>query len=100
VTEVVPLSSPMISVTGTGFLVPFKLASNAAASSAYRLVPVGSITTPKATPWIWPKKVNDPNPFPLKEPGGMVTVKVPTCRITFWVNGWMPLLALPKVKFE
>jgi hypothetical protein len=33
-TEVVPLSSPMMSVTGTVFLVPFKLVSNASASNA------------------------------------------------------------------
>jgi hypothetical protein len=68
--SVVPLLLPMLAFTVTGFLVPFKLASNASASNANRLVPVGLIATSKAAPSISPRKVNGPTPVPLKEPGG------------------------------
>jgi hypothetical protein len=47
--EVVPLSSPMVRITGTGFLVPVKLAPVAAMWNAYRKVPVeASVTTLRA----------------------------------------------------
>src|SRR5580658_9023131 len=45
-----PPSSPMESVTGTGFTVPVRLAFRVPARNAYRLVPSGAITTSKATP--------------------------------------------------
>jgi hypothetical protein len=38
VTETVPVSAPMVSVTGTGFTVPVKLAFVATAVMAYRFV--------------------------------------------------------------
>jgi hypothetical protein len=55
VTEVVPQSSPMVGVTGTGFTVPVKLASCVAPTNVYRKPPVGVISasslTPPITPW-------------------------------------------------
>jgi hypothetical protein len=96
----VPLLLPMLALTVTAFLVPFKLASNASASNANRLAPVGLIVTFKAAPSITPRKVNGPNPVPLKEPGGMVVAKVPIWRVTGSLTGLIPLLVLPKVKLE
>ncbi|MGH7746197.1 MAG: hypothetical protein ACREQ5_15745 [Candidatus Dormibacteria bacterium] len=46
-----PLSSPMVSVTGTGFTVPVKLAFRAAAANAYRFAPMGVFSTSKAASW-------------------------------------------------
>jgi len=98
--EIMPLSSPMVSITGTGFVVPVKLARCAAATNAYRSVPVGRISTYTLTPPITPTKVNNPPVF-LKEPGGMVVVKVPTESVTASVTGLIPLLAvLLKVKLD
>lgn len=73
-----PVSAPMVSVTGTGFPVPVKLAFVATAVKAYRFVPVGLIPTVKSTPLITPWKENEP--APVKERDGMVVVKVPTWR--------------------
>jgi len=98
-TEAVPLSSPMVSVTGTGLVVPVKLACRAFASNAYRSVPVGLISAFKFTPLITPSKVNNP-PFFLKEPGGRVVVKGPTWRATAWVTGLILSAVLLKVKGE
>jgi hypothetical protein len=50
VTEVVPLSSPMVNVTGTGFTVPVKLAICAAAPNAYLFVPVAPVRAIMGTP--------------------------------------------------
>jgi hypothetical protein len=69
-TDAVPQSSPMVKVTGTGFTVPVKLASCAAATNAYRKLPVGAISTSSLTPPITPWKTNIPCPISLKEPGG------------------------------
>ena len=77
-TEVAPLSSPMIRVTYTWFLVPVKLAPVAVTWKAYRRMPVGLISVCRLTPSITHAKVKDPWPFFLKEPGGMVVVKAPT----------------------
>jgi hypothetical protein len=98
VTETVPVSAPMVSVTGTGFTVPVKLAFVATAVKAYRFVPVGLIPTVKSTPLITPWKENEP--APVKERDGMVAVKVPTWRVTGSAGGLIPLLALPNVKFD
>ena len=45
-TEVVPQLSPMVSITGTGFTVPVKLASRAFATNEFHSVPVCLISTP------------------------------------------------------
>ena len=42
---VAPLSLPMVSITGTGLVVPVKLARSATAKNPYRKVPVGAIST-------------------------------------------------------
>ena len=90
-TEVVPLSSPMVSITGTGFLVPAKLASRASAPNAYRSVPVRLISASSLTPLMTPSKLKNPGSFSslrfLKEPGGTVVVKVPTWSVTGSVTG-------------
>ena len=67
-TEVVPLLLPMVSVTVTGFVVPFKFAPVLSAWNAYRKVPVGVIRACRVTPLMNPAKVNEP-PICLKEPG-------------------------------
>jgi len=104
VTEVVPLLLPMVSVTGTGFTVPVKLAFCPAAWNENRLVPVGPIAACKGTPLIVPVKKNGPKALdvtvPVKEPGGIVTAKVPIWRVTGSAGGLIPLLALPKVKLD
>jgi hypothetical protein len=82
VTEVAPLSSPMVRVTYTGFLVPAKLGPVAFAWNVYRSVPVGLISARSLTPSMTPAKTKDPRPFFLKEPGGMVMEKVPTWSVT------------------
>ena len=68
VTETVPVSAPMVSVTGTGFTVPVKLAFVATAVKVYRFVPVGLIPTVKLTPLItrWKEK----EPAPVRERDG------------------------------
>jgi hypothetical protein len=50
------------------------------------------------TPPITPSNVNGPNPVPVKEPGGIVTAKVPIWRVTGSAAGLIPFLALPKVR--
>src|SRR5260370_34284555 len=50
--------------------------------------------TPLMTPW----KANLPLGFSLNEPAGIVTEKVPICRVTFSVTGLIPLLFAPRVK--
>ena len=54
--EVVPLSLPIVSLTGTGLTVPVKLALDPSAWSEYCLVPVfvSAIRTCKTTPFIVP----------------------------------------------
>ena len=98
-TEVAPLSPPMIRVTYIGFVVPVKLAPVADAWNAYRKVPVSLISAFRFTPLITPAKVKGPALFCVKEPGGMVVVKVPTWSVTGSVRGWM-LAVLLKVKLE
>jgi hypothetical protein len=104
VTEAVPLLLPMVSVTGTGFTVPVKLAFCAAASNTNRLVPVGPIAARKGTPWFVPVNKNGPKALPVvvpvKEPAGMVVEKVPIWRVTASAGGLIPLLVLPKVKLD
>jgi len=65
VTEVVPVSPPMVSVTCTGFLVPVKSAPFAFAWKAYRSVSVGLITAFSRTPSMTPWKVKDPSSLTL-----------------------------------
>jgi len=81
-TELVPLSPPMVRLTCTGFMVPVKLAPLASASNAYRKVPVRLISASSFTPSMTPWKLKDPPSFSpscfLKEPGGIVMEKVPT----------------------
>jgi hypothetical protein len=60
-TEVAPLSPPMVRVTYTGFLVPVKLAPVADALNAYRSVPAGVIDACRLTPPITPAKVKEPS---------------------------------------
>ena len=81
-TEVAPLSPPMIRVTYTGFVVPVKLAPVAFAWNAYCNVTVGLIRAFKLTPLITPAKKKDPSSCFVKEPGGMVVEKVPTWSVT------------------
>ena len=69
VTDAVPLLLPMVSVTGTGFTVPVRLAFRVPARNAYRLVPSGAITTSKATPLIVPDEIERPKPFPREGAG-------------------------------
>jgi hypothetical protein len=68
----------MIKVTYTGFLVPVKLAPIAVTLKEYRRVTCCLITTLRLTPPITPVKVKDPSGCFVKEPAGMVVVKVPT----------------------
>ena len=72
----------MVSVTYTEFLVPVKLAPVAFALNSYRKVTCCLITAFRLTPLITPAKVNDPSGCFVKEPGGMVMVKVPTWSAT------------------
>src|ERR1700726_4010449 len=104
VTEVVPLSPPMVSITCTGCLVPAKLAPLASASNAYRKVPVRLISASSRTPSRTPWKVKDPpSSSPscspscfFKEPGGMVMEKVPIWSVTGSVTGLIPGAVLLK----
>jgi hypothetical protein len=98
-TEVVPLSLPMVNVTGTGFVVPVKLARCADAANAYRKVPVGVTSACRLTPLMTPAKVNN-GPVFLKEPGGMVVENVPTRIATGWVTGLIAGAVLRKVKLD
>src|SRR5690349_20283414 len=45
-----------------------------------------------------PSDTNLPWGICLKEPGGIVTEKLPICRVTFSVVGLIPLLFAPRVK--
>ena len=72
----------MIRVTYTGFLVQVKLAPVAPALKKYRKVTCCLICTFRLTPLMTPVKVKDPSPSFVKEPDGMVVVKVPTWRVT------------------
>jgi len=47
-----------------------------------------------------PTKVKDPLRFFLKEPGGIVVVKVPTWSVTGWVTGPIAGAVLLKVKLD
>ena len=96
---VAPLSLPIVRVTGTGLAVPVKLARSATAKNPYRKVPVGAISTCSLTPRITPTKGNKP-PIFLKEPGGMVVVKVPTWSATACVTGLIAGAVLLKVKLD
>jgi hypothetical protein len=71
-TEVAPLSPPMIRVAYTGFVVPVKLAPVAFAWNVYCKVPVGLICAFKLTPLITPAKKKDPSGWSVKEWGGIV----------------------------
>jgi hypothetical protein len=97
VTEVAPLSPPMIRVTYTVFTVPAKLACRAFAWNAYCKVPVGLIRACRLTPSITPSKLNDPSSSFLNEPGGMVMEKAPTWSVTGSVRAGAMLL---KVKLD
>jgi hypothetical protein len=77
VNEAVPLLTPIETLAVTGFTVPVKLAFCGAAPNAYLFVPVAPVRAIMGTPPITPSNVNGPNPVPVKEPGGMVVVKVP-----------------------
>ena len=81
-TEVAPLSPPMIRVTYTGFVVPVKFAPVAFAWNAYCSVPVGFIRAFKFTPLMTPAKAKDPSGCFVKEWGGIVMEKVPTWSVT------------------
>jgi hypothetical protein len=59
VTDVAPLSPPLIKVAYTVFVVPVKLAQVAFAWNAYRKVPVGFISASRLTPSMTPLKAND-----------------------------------------
>src|SRR6266436_8221679 len=50
--------------------------------------------TPLMTPW----KANLLLGLSLNEPAGIVTEKVPICRVTLSVRGLIPLLFAPRVK--
>lgn len=98
VTDAVPQSSPMVKFTGTGFRVPVKLASCAAATNAYRLAPVGAISASGRTPSITPWKTNIPGPISFEGDGwdgGGEGADPERDRLG---DGLIPLLALPKVK--
>ena len=97
-TEVVPLSTPMLSLTVTGFVVPVKLARTALAWNAYRRVPVCSIAACMAAPLITPAKTKKPWFVSTKEPGGIVTAKVPAWSVTACVRGLIPGAVLLKMK--
>src|ERR1700730_6210047 len=88
----------MVRVTYTGFWVPVKLAPTALAWNAYCRVPVCSSAASSLTPLITPAKTKKPWVVFLKEPGGMVTAKVPTWKVTSWVRGLMPGALLLKMK--
>src|SRR5258708_38340054 len=45
-----------------------------------------------------PSNANLPWGICLKEPAGIVTEKVPICRVTFSARGLIPLLFAPRVK--
>src|SRR6266849_4226977 len=45
-----------------------------------------------------PSNANLPWGICLKEPGGIVTEKVPICRVTFSARGLIPLVFAPRVK--
>jgi hypothetical protein len=104
VNEAVPLLTPIETLAVTGFTVPVRLAFCAPAWNENRLVPVGAIAACKDTPLIVPVKKNGPKALdvivPVKEPGGMVTAKVPIWKVTGWAKGLIPLLVLPKVKLD
>ena len=104
VTEAVPLLTPIETLAVTGFTVPVRLAFCAPAWNENRLAPVGAIAACKDTPLIVPVKKNGLNALdmivPVKEPGGMVTAKVPIWKVTGWAKGLIPLLVLPKVKLD
>jgi hypothetical protein len=68
-TEVAPLSPPMIKVTYIGFVVPVKLAPVADAWNVYRKVPVSLISAFRFTPLITPREVERPG-FVLREGAG------------------------------
>src|ERR1700720_4459624 len=86
-TDVVPLSPPMIKVAYTVFVVPVKLAPVAFAWNAYRSVPVGFISVSRFTPSMTPLKAKDPSFCATKEPIGMVVAKLPTWIVTGCVTG-------------
>ncbi len=104
VNEAVPLLTPIETLAVTGFTVPVRLAFCAPAWNENRLVPVGAIAACKDTPLIVPVQKNGPNALdvivPVKEPGGIVTAKVPIWKVTGWAKGLIPLLVLPKVKLD
>ena len=58
----------------------------------------GTIFRLKLTPLMVLLQIKVPVAVFVNEPDGIVTEKVPICRVSFWVVGVIPLLFAPRVK--
>ena len=89
----------MVSVIFVGLFVLIRLAL-ADAWNVYDLTPVCLIDAFTVKPLITPTNAKSPGPVIVKEPGGIVTVKLPIRSVTASKAGLIPLLVLPNVKLE
>jgi serine/threonine protein kinase len=98
ITAVLPESIPMVNTTVTGLVRPVKSTPLPSASNVKMLLPSGTICAFNFTSLMTPLKSNLPLGFCSKEPAGIVTEKVPICRVTSSVTGLIPLEWAPSVK--
>ena len=88
----------MVKTTVTGSVRPPKLIPPPFTLKVNMLALSGTIFRFKLTPLIVLLQTKVPVAVFVNEPAGIVTEKVPICRVTFSVTGLIPLLFAPRVK--
>jgi hypothetical protein len=88
----------MVKTTVTGSVRPPKLIPEPFTLKVNMLALSGTIFRCTLTPLIVLLQIKVPVSVFLNEPDGIVTEKVPICRVSFWVVGVIPLLFAPRVK--
>jgi hypothetical protein len=88
----------MVKTTVTGSVRPPKSIPEPFTLKLNILAPSGTIFRFKVTPLMVLLQIKVPVAVFVNEPDGIVTEKVPICRVSFWVVGVIPLLFAPRVK--
>jgi hypothetical protein len=88
----------MVRTTVTGLVSPVKSTPAPFILKVKMLFPRGTIWASKLTPLMVPSNENLPVGFSLNEPVGIVTEKVPICKVTSSVTGLVSLVFLARVK--